>query len=142
MKLKQILAAYSRIENATATKLKEDDVIKLLKARKAMRPYVNEYKDFLKDAQDKFKPENWAEIERKIEQWKQEGDRTTLTEEERIEINKVGSEYDKKVQSAVKDELEKEVEIEFEKLSENADTKLMIENRWTPAQLEDIEILF
>ena len=142
MKLKQILAAYSRIENATATKLKEDDVIKLLKARKAMRPYVNEYKDFLKDAQDKFKPENWAEIERKIEQWRQEGDRTTLTEEERIEINKVGSEYDKKVQSAVKDELEKEIEIEFEKLSENADTKLMIENRWTPAQLEDIEILF
>ena len=142
MKLKQILAAYSRIENATATKLKEDDVIKLLKARKAMRPYVNEYKDFLKDAQDKFKPENWAEIERKIEQWRQEGDRTTLTEEERIEINKVGSEYDKKVQSAVKDELEKEIEIEFEKLSENADTKLMIENRWTPAQLEEIEILF
>ena len=89
MKLKQILAAYSRIENATATKLKEDDVIKLLKARKAMRPHVNEYKDFLKDAQDKFKPGNWDEIERKIEQWKQEGEKTTLSELERIEINKV-----------------------------------------------------
>ena len=142
MKLRQILAAYSRIENATATKLKEDDVIKLLKARKAMRPHVNEYKDFLKDAQDKFKPENWDEIERKIEQWKQEGEKTTLSELERIEINKVGFEYDKKVQSAVKDELEKEIEIEFEKLSENAGTKLMIENRWTPAQLEEIEMLF
>lgn len=142
MKLKQILDAYSRIENATATKLKEDDVIKLLKARKAMRPHVNEYKDFLKDAQDKFKPENWDDVQAKAQKWQQEGENTTLTEAERIEVNRVGFEYNKKVQSAVKDELEKEIEIEFEKLSENADTRLMIENRWTPAQLEEIEMLF
>jgi hypothetical protein len=49
--------------------------------------------------------------------------------------------YLKKVDSAVKDELAKEVEISIEKLKENSDIKLLEENDWEIGKLDLIEIL-
>lgn len=141
MKLKEIVVAYKTLGEAKVSKLEEADVIKILKARKEMRKHAEDYEAFLKDVQETFKPENWDEIQTKIQKWQQEGENTTLTEAERIEINKSLIEYQKKVDAAVREELEKEIEILIEKLSNDASTKLLVENNWEIKKLDDLDIL-
>lgn len=142
MKLKELIAAYNRLGSATMTKLDDKDVVKALKARKAMRPHAEEYEAFLKDCQEKFKPENWDEVQTKAQQWQQEGEETKLTLEERKEINKALATYQKNIESAVKEELEKDIVINIEKLSEGSDVKLMQENKWKPFELDELDMLF
>ena len=141
MKVKNIVEAYKLLGNAKTTNLDDADKGKILKARKAMRPIADEFDAFLKDAQEMFKPEGWEETQKKLSQWQQEGEKTTLSEEERIAINKALIGYQSAIDKAVKAELEKEIEIEIEKLSEGSDIKLMTANDWTPNQLDLIEML-
>ena len=142
MKVKNIVEAYKLLGNAKVSNLEDPDKGKILKARKAMRPIADEFEAFLKDAQEMFKPEGWEETQKKLAQWQQEGEKTTLSEEERIAINKALIGYQSAIDKAVKTELDKEVEIEIEKLSEGSDIKLMSANDWTPNQLDLIEMMF
>lgn len=142
MKVKSIVEAYKLLGNAKSTNLDDADKGKILKARKAMRPIADEFEAFLKDTQEMFKPEGWEETQKKLAQWQQEGEKTTLSEEERIAINKALIGYQSAIDKAVKTELDKEVEIEIEKLSEGSDIKLMSANDWTPNQLDLIEMMF
>lgn len=141
-KVKSIVEAYKLLGNAKTANLDDADKGKILKARKAMRPIADEFEAFLKDAQEMFKPEGWEETQKKLAQWQQEGEKTTLSEEERIAINKALIGYQSAIDKAVKAELDKEVEIEIEKLSEGSDIKLMSANDWTPNQLDLIEMMF
>lgn len=141
MKLSQIVSAYKTLGDTKVSKLEETEIIKIVKARKEMRKYVEEYEAFLKDCQDKFKPENWNIILEKVQKWQQEGDNTTLTESERVEINKALVTYQRRIDTAIKEELEKEINITIDKLKEDSLTKLLIENNWEMSKLDEIEIL-
>lgn len=141
MKLSQIVSAYKTLGDTKVSKLEETEIIKIVKARKEMRKYVEEYEAFLKDCQDKFKPENWNTVLEKVQKWQQEGDNTTLTESERVEINKALVTYQRRIDTAIKEELEKEINITIDKLKEDSLTKLLIENNWEMSKLDEIEIL-
>jgi hypothetical protein len=95
----------------------------------------------LKDCQDKFKPENWDAIQADLQQWQKEGEKTTLSEERRIEINKDIIGYQGSIDKAMKDELDKEVELNIETLKEDSATKMLVENGWEIGKLDLIEIL-
>lgn len=139
--VKNIVSAYNVLGEAKVSKLEESEVIKVVKARKAMRPIADEYDAFLKDCQEKFKPEDWDEIQQKLQQWQQEGENTTLTEAERIELNKAVIGYQKKIDAALKDELKREVELNIEPLKEESATKLLVENGWELKKLDEIEVI-
>lgn len=139
--LREVVTAYNRMDKASPSTLGETDVIKWLKARNAMRPHYNGYKAFLEDCQATYKPENWDKIEAKLRQWQNEGEKTSLTEQEREEVNKTLYTYNLAIEKAMKDELAKEIELDFEKLGENADAKLIIENGWKSCELDDIKII-
>lgn len=141
-KLKDVVSAYKVLGDAKVVKLEESEVIKVVKARKAMRPIADDYDAFLKDCQDKFKPEGWDEIQKKLQQWQQEGEKTTLTEAERIELNKVVIGYQKKIDAALKDELKREVELNIEPLKEESATKMLVENGWEVRMLDELDVVF
>ena len=67
--IQKIVSAYKVLGEAKVTKLEEGEVIKVVKARKAMRPIADDFDAFLKDCQEKFKPENWDEVQEKVAQW-------------------------------------------------------------------------
>lgn len=140
-KVKNIVEAYKVLGEAKVTKLEESEVIKVVKARKAMRPIADDFESFLKDVQEKFKPENWESIQKKVAQWQKEGETTSLTEEERIEINKTLASYQNSINKALNDELEREVEINIETLKEESATKLLTENGWELKKLDEIEVV-
>jgi hypothetical protein len=106
-----------------------------------MRPIADEFEAFLKDAQEKFKPDCWDDVQAKVQQWQQEGENTTLTDDEKRGINTALADYQNSINMAVNEELEREVEIKIEKLSEGSDIKLMSANDWTPNQLDLIDML-
>lgn len=135
MKLIELVACYKALGEAKVTKLEEGEVVKVVKARKAMRPFAEEYDAFLKDCQEKFKPENFEDIQSKVQKWNE------LSDEEKVETNKALAEYQTKINEAVKAELEKEVEVSVEKLSENSATKILLENGWELKKLDEIEVM-
>lgn len=141
-KVKDVVSAYKVLGDAKVVKLEESEVIKVVKARKAMRPIADEYDAFLKDCQEKFKPEGWDEIQKKLQQWQQEGENTTLTEAERIELNKAVIGYQKKIDAALKDELKREVELNIEPLKEESATKMLVENGWEVRVLDELGVMF
>ena len=59
VKVKDVVSAYKVLGDAKVVKLEELEIIKVVKARKAMRPIADDYDAFLKDCQEKFKPEGW-----------------------------------------------------------------------------------
>ena len=139
--VKQVVDCYKTLGEAKVTKLEESEVLKVIKARKAMRKIAEDYEAFLKDAQDKFKPEDWDDTQKKVAQWQQEGENTTLTDDEKRYINKSIIDYQRKIDSVVKDELSREVEIDVEKLKEDSATKLLVENGWELKKLDEVEIV-
>lgn len=138
MKLKEAVILYKVLGEAKVGVLEESDIAIIIKVRKNLRSAVEEYEAFLKDCQEKFKPENWDKIQEKIAQWQQEGEKTTLTIEERTEINKAIIEYQNKINSVINVELEKVIDVTVEKLSEDAAVKLIKHNDWSNNKLDEL----
>jgi hypothetical protein len=135
MKLKQLIAAYKALGEAKVTKLESNEVLKIVKARKAMRTHAEDYDAFLKDCQEKFKPSNFDEIQEKVQKW------DSLTDEEKKEVNKALIEYNNAINSAILEEIEKDIEVNVEKLSEDSLTKMLQENGWELKKLDELEVL-
>ena len=140
-RIKQVVLAYKTLGDAKVTKLEDGEVIKVVKARKAMRPIVEEYDAFLNDCQEKFKPEGWDEMQGDLLKWQEEGESTTLSEERRIELNKALVVYQKKIEAAVKEENEKEVELDVEHLVDESLIKMLQENGWELKKLDEFDFL-
>lgn len=140
--VKRIVSAYKALGDAKVTKLEEGEVIKVVKARKAMRPIADDFDAFLKDCQEKLKPEGWDEIQKKLQQWQQEGENTSLTKAECIELNKAVIGYQKKIDAAMKDELKREVELNIEPLKEESATKMLVENGWEVRMIDELGVVF
>ncbi|MBO5854951.1 MAG: hypothetical protein J6Q61_09475 [Bacteroidales bacterium] len=135
MKLKSLIAAYKALGEAKVTKLEASEVLKIVKARKAMRTHAEDYDAFLKDCQEKFKPSNFDEIQEKVQKW------DSLTDEEKKEVNKALIEYNNAINSAILEEIEKDIEVNVEKLSEDSLTKMLQENGWELKKLDELEVM-
>lgn len=130
----KIVKAYAKLGDVKVTTLEDKEVMKVIRMRKAMRPVSEDFNAFLEDVKTKFKPEGFEETVRKAQEgWDK------MTDAEKKAANELVTGYNRKVEVAVKEESEKEVEIEFETLSEDSLTKLMKENSMTVAEMEMLD---
>ena len=135
MKLKEIVNAYKALGEAKVNSLEESEILKIVKARKAMRSIVEDFEAFLKDVQEKFKPENLEELQIKAQKWSE------LSDEEKMEINKIFRQYEQAINTALLEEQEKEFELNIDKLSEESVSKLLKDNEWSINKLDEISIM-
>lgn len=135
MKLKEIVNAYKALGEAKVSSLEESEILKIVKARKAMRSIVEDFEAFLKDVQEKFKPENLEELQIKAQKWSE------LSNEEKMEINKTFRQYEQAINTALLEEQEKEFELNIDKLSEESVSKLLKDNEWSINKLDEISIM-
>ena len=112
MKQGEILKAYRVLGESKMTTLEVGEVVKVVKARKAMRPIAEGVDAFMRDIQEKA--EHWE----------------SMSEEQRAGLDK-----------AVNEELTKDVELEFEKLSEESIAKLIQENGFKAREIDLLEIM-
>ena len=138
--LEKIIVATKLLNEAKLTKMEDADKFAAIKAMKVLIPIANEYDGFLTLTSDKLKPENFDEMQAKAQKWQSEGENTTLTEDERIEINKFFADYQQSIEACIKEEIAKEIELSYTPLSEDAFMKLAASNPdWTVRQIMAVE---
>ena len=131
----KIVKAYAKLGDVKVTTLEDKEVMKVIRMRKAMRPVSEEFNAFLEDVKTKFKPEGFEDTVRKAQEgWDK------MTDSEKRAANELGTGYNRKVDEAVREEADREVEIEFEALSEDSLTKLMKENSLTVSEMEMLDL--
>lgn len=131
MKVGQIVNAFLALEKATVSELTAEERISVVKAMKAMRTTTKEFESFVKDLREKFKSENLEAIIRKIQEGK------GLTEDEAKTFN----EHNIPVSAAIREEEDKEVELDIPKVSEDAIIKMIGENKWKLSKLETFDFM-
>lgn len=135
----KILSVYNLISDAKLTKMEDSDKFKMIRMIRVLKPVVTNFEDFKKVASEKLKGENHDYMLEKAQQWQAEGEKTTLAEAERIEINKYFNDYNNKIVECLKDEAMKENELDYEPLGADAFAKFVASNDWTLRQITAIE---
>lgn len=135
MKFVDVFVAYDVLGSASMSTLDVECVGIILNNRMLMRSRVDEYKALLADAQEKFKPENYDEIMQMKQNW------NNLSANERELVNTTIAEYSDKLGTVLEPKLNEEIDIELKKISLKEASKLMVENKWTPNDLDKISII-
>ena len=134
-----ILAACNALSASKYGKLDDADKIKVWKISRVLQPFAKQFDDDRMDAGKKLLPtedfeERWqnaAEYERVSRDSNADASTLKMGPAEYNVFIKEKIKYDKLVSEAIKDLAEKEVEIEFEPLTEDSFVKLMNSNDWT-----------
>lgn len=125
----QVVTAYRLINSARLSKMEDAEKFALIKAARRLKGVSNDFEELLKDAQEKLKPDGFDGIIRKV-QAKEE-----LTGVESEKLRK----YNTDVQACVQGELEKEVELDFAPLTEEAIGRLIASNDFSVSEILAVE---
>ena len=128
MKTKQVVEVYNTLSSAKLSKMEDKDKFLVIKAMRQLKPISTAYEEFVKDAQEKLKGDDFEDIQKKAQKWQEERENTSLSLEERREINTYLNGYNNKVVECLKEEVEKDNELNYEKISEDAFGKLVSSN--------------
>lgn len=109
IKTRQAVAAYNVAKTLKLGKVERNDVFALLRAANALKPTATGYEDFVKDAQERLKPEGFDRIAAKYQE------REELTAKEQAAVEK----YNKDVSDCVEAELDKPVEVDFDPVGDD-----------------------
>lgn len=141
VKTEKVLGAFNVLNTAKYAKMDDADKIKVWKIARALKPIATKFDEDSKDAAEKLKPEEFDDDLRKAQEYERvtkdkEADASKLEmgAAEYGEFIKKLKEMNKLVADALKEFANKEVDIDFEPISEDAFTKLMASNDWTMEQ--------
>ena len=145
-KTSAILGVYNVLSKAKYGKMDDADKIKLWKIARALKPTATQFEEDSKDAAEKLKPtedfserlQNAQEFELAQKNNDVDASKLKMGAAEYYEFIKEFKEYDKLVADAVKEFADKEVEVEFDSISEDAFAKLIASNEWTVEQTIEI----
>ena len=141
VKTELVLAVLNVLNTAKYGKLDDQDKIKVWKIARMMKPIATKFDEETKDAAEKMKPGD--DFDDRLQK-AQEFERLRNTNGDMSKAPMGAAEYQafivefknyqKLVNDAVKEYADKEVEIEFEPVSEEVFGKLMASNDWTVDQ--------
>lgn len=133
MKTNEIIAAYNALLGCKLTKMDGQSRMKVVKIVTAMKPIFTSYDDFRQETVKRLKPE-WMD-EAKEREWATKGERSgVLTSTEKAEARQYYADADK----GLREELEKEVKLDYPKLTEEEFTKFAESNDFTTGQLIEL----
>ena len=136
-----LLVVFNVLNTAKYGKLDDQDKIKVWKIARQMKPIATKFDEETKDAAEKMKPgDDFDDRLQKAQEFERlrntNGDmsKSPMGAAEYQEFIVEFKNYQKLVSDAVKEYADKEVEIEFEPVSEEVFGKLMASNDWTVDQ--------
>lgn len=137
--VKDVAYAFGVLNAAKYQKLSDDDKIKVWKIVRAMKPVAMKYADDLKDAEQKLMPsDDFRERMMKAQHYEmkrsQGASDLPMTGDEYLKAVEEHRSYQALVDKAVKEYGDAEVDIVFDKITEDAFCRLMSSNDWTMEQ--------
>lgn len=136
--VKDIRDVYVLLNGAKLTKMGAKAQVKLVKIVRRMKGVVAPYEEYVKDAAEKLKGDNHAEMEALFNEWKEKG---TLDKDNQNKVVAYYKEFNQKLDESLQDEFEKQHEVDFEKLTEDEFEQLIASNEFTVNQIIAIEDL-
>lgn len=131
MKKVDILNAYGLVNEAKLTKLDDIAKFKVIKACKVMRPIVEDFQGFEQDAKKKLAADDHDKMVEVFNEWRKE---LKEPNDEQKEAIKYVNKYTNNVNECLYEELNKDVEATWEKLSEEGLKKFVASNDWNVQQ--------
>lgn len=145
IKTDKVLSAFRVLNTAKYSKMEDEDKIKVWKIARALKPVADKFDEDSKDAAEKFKPsEDFADNLQKAQEYErmrnagEDMTKAQMGAAKYGEFVKEFQKYNKLVTDAIKEFAEKEVDVEFEPLSDAAFGKLMASNEWEMSQVMEI----
>lgn len=138
LSVKDIIDVYPLLDAASTTKMSGKAQVKLVKIVRKLKGIVAPYKEYVKDAAEKLKGDNHAEMEALVNEWKDKG---TLDKDNQDKVVAYYKEYNQKLDESLQDEFEELHEVDFEKLTEDEYEQLLESNKWSVNQIIAIEDL-
>lgn len=142
IKTEKVLSAFRVLNTAKYSKMEDEDKIKVWKIARALKPVADKFDEDSKDAAEKFKPnEDFADNLQKAQEYEcmrnanEDMAKAPMGAAEYGEFIKEFQQYNKTVADAVKEFADKEVELEFDVLTEESFGKLMASNEWDMSQV-------
>ena len=134
MKTIDIVNAYNVLNAAKLAKMQDTDKFTVIRAMRALKPIQTDYEAAVRDAQERLKPEDFDDLQKKAADWNathKDKKLTDLTPEERTTLDGINAayrDYTEKVEQCVRDLAETERELTYTRLSEEALGKLLESN--------------
>ncbi len=131
MKTIDIVNAYNVLNGAKLAKMQDTDKFTVIRAMRALKPIQTDYEAAVRDAQERLKPEDFDDLQKKAAEWNnahKDKKLTDLTPEERTTLDGINAayrDYTEKVEQCVKDLAEKDVVASYARLAEDAFGKLL-----------------
>ena len=146
LKTSKVLVAHNILANAKYGKMESADRIKVWKIARKLAPVAEKFDADTKDAAEKMKPTEDFNDRLQAAQEFEKAQKDKTIDATKLKMGaaeyqafvKELQAYNKEVEEAVKEFGEKEIEIEFEPISESAFEKLMDSNDWNFAQATEI----
>ena len=136
--VKDIRDVYLLLNGAKLTKMGAKAQVKLVKIVRKLKGIVAPYEECVKDAAEKLKGDNHAEMESLVNEWKDKG---TLDKDNQDKVVAYYKEYNQKLDESLQDEFEELHEVDFEKLTEDEYEQLLESNKWSVNKIIEIEDL-
>ena len=135
MQTSTIIEVYQLLNTAKLTKMESKEKFQVIKIMRAMKPVAEEWDSFVKTMDEKLKGDNHEEMLAKAQQWQKEGEKTTLSFDERMAVNEYFAKFNKDRTEMITSEQSKEVNILFDKLTEEAFERLVDSNDFNVGQI-------
>ena len=136
--VKKVTDAYAFLDKAKYTKMEAADRRKLIKGIYRMKKVSAEYNDFRNDALKRLRPDNAEEMATllsELDRMKPEEQMNALSQQKYADALRANAEFNKAVGECLGEELEKEVELDFLPLTEEAFDRLLDSNpEWSVGQ--------
>ena len=139
MKTQKISEAYRTINAAKLTKMEDKEKFIVIKAMRVLKPISASFEEFINDAREKLKGEQFDNMQQKARQWQEEGEKTSLTPDERKQVNTYFNEYTQRVNECVREEADKEHELPYDRLSEEAFGRFIASNDYDVATIMELQ---
>lgn len=129
LKVSEIAAVNAALKAANMNKGDVSAKLALVDAIMATKSVADGYNDLVSVTREKLQPEDFAEMQQRAQ-------KKDLTQREIVELNRYFFEYEKSVEGAVKDEADKEVEVNIKPWTDEQFAALLESNSgYTGAQM-------
>ena len=143
MKTSDCIQAATSLRTAKVTKMEDKEKLTVIKAVRALDKVAKEYEALVKDVKEKLKDERFKEMSRRGEDFNashSEGQTLTTKEQQEVkELNAYFADYNRRLNDVLKEEYEREVTVEYERLTEDAFGRLVASNDFTVQEIINIE---
>lgn len=143
MKTSDCIQAATSLRTAKVTKMEDKEKMTVIKAMRALDKVAKEYEALVKEVKEKLKDERFDNMSRRVEEFNalhRDGQALTTKEQQEVkELNNYFANYNKRLDEVLKGEYEREVTVEYERLTEDAFGRLVASNDFTVQEIINIE---